>query len=53
MLRVPEEEEKLTPWVVRSTAYASFGGLLMALSGNYRHVSGVTVGEYVYLLIRR
>lgn len=37
----------------RVTAYASFGGLLMALSGSYRHVSGVTVGEYVYLLIRR
>ncbi|ORY85377.1 RNA polymerase I [Leucosporidium creatinivorum] len=37
----------------RVTAYASFGGLLMALSGSYRHVSGVTVGEYVYLLLRR
>ncbi|KAK4704802.1 DNA-directed RNA polymerases I, II, and III subunit RPABC3, partial [Phenoliferia sp. Uapishka_3] len=37
----------------RVTAYASFGGLLMALSGSYRHISGVTVGEYVYLLIRR
>lgn len=37
----------------RVTAYASFGGLLMALSGSYRHVDGVTVGEYVYLLIRR
>lgn len=35
------------------TAYASFGGLLMALSGSYRHISGVSVGEYVYLLIRR
>lgn len=34
------------------TAYASYGGLLMALSGDYRHISGVTVGEYVYLLIR-
>lgn len=37
----------------RVTAYASFGGLLMALSGSYRHISGVTVGEYIYLLIRR
>jgi DNA-directed RNA polymerase I, II, and III subunit RPABC3 len=35
------------------TAYASYGGLLMALSGSYRHISNVTVGEYVYLLIRR
>ncbi|KAM0755949.1 DNA-directed RNA polymerase II subunit H [Meredithblackwellia eburnea MCA 4105] len=37
----------------RVTAYASFGGLLMALSGSYRHITGVTVGEYVYLLIRQ
>ncbi|SCZ90742.1 BZ3500_MvSof-1268-A1-R1_Chr1-3g02205 [Microbotryum saponariae] len=37
----------------RVTAYASFGGLLMALSGSYRHVSNVTVGENVYLLLRR
>jgi len=36
----------------RVTAYASFGGLLMALSGSYRHISGVTVGEQVYLLVR-
>ncbi|GAA6007238.1 hypothetical protein JCM11491_003058 [Sporobolomyces phaffii] len=35
------------------TAYVSFGGLLMALTGSYRHVSGVTVGEYIYLLIRK
>ncbi|KAK4054794.1 DNA-directed RNA polymerases I, II, and III subunit RPABC3 [Microbotryomycetes sp. JL201] len=37
----------------RVTAYASFGGLLMALSGNYRHLSNVTVGDYIYLLMRR
>ncbi|KAK4058206.1 DNA-directed RNA polymerases I, II, and III subunit RPABC3 [Microbotryomycetes sp. JL221] len=37
----------------RVTAYASFGGLLMALSGDYRHLSNVTVGDYVYLLMRR
>ncbi|GAA5844522.1 hypothetical protein JCM3766R1_007150 [Sporobolomyces carnicolor] len=35
------------------TAYVSFGGLLMALTGSYRHVSGVTVGEYIYLLVRK
>ncbi|BGP36862.1 DNA-directed RNA polymerases I, II, and III subunit RPABC3 [Rhodotorula kratochvilovae] len=34
------------------TAYVSFGGLLMALTGSYRHISRVTVGEYIYLLIR-
>ncbi|GAA5994759.1 DNA-directed RNA polymerase core subunit RPB8 [Rhodotorula paludigena] len=35
------------------TAYISFGGLLMALTGDYRHISKVTVGEYIYLLVRR
>ncbi|GAA6063012.1 hypothetical protein JCM10212_002653 [Sporobolomyces blumeae] len=35
------------------TAYVSFGGLLMALTGSYRHVAGVTVGEYIYLLVRK
>ncbi|GAA5876185.1 hypothetical protein JCM16303_007049 [Sporobolomyces ruberrimus] len=35
------------------TVYVSFGGLLMALTGSYRHVSGVTVGEYIYLLVRK
>ncbi|GAA6005719.1 hypothetical protein JCM10207_005307 [Rhodosporidiobolus poonsookiae] len=35
------------------TAYISFGGLLMALTGNYNHMEGVTVGEQIYLLIRR
>ncbi|GAA5864571.1 hypothetical protein JCM3774_005170 [Rhodotorula dairenensis] len=35
------------------TAYVSFGGLLMALTGDYRHISSVTVGEYIYLLLRR
>ncbi len=34
------------------TVYGSFGGLLMALTGSYRHLSGITIGEYVYLLIR-
>ncbi|BGP12893.1 hypothetical protein JCM10213_005154 [Rhodosporidiobolus nylandii] len=35
------------------TAYISFGGLLMALTGNYRHMQQVTVGEHIYLLVRR
>ncbi|UZJ51875.1 hypothetical protein CBS101457_001195 [Exobasidium rhododendri] len=34
------------------TVYASFGGLLMALTGSYRHLSGLTVGSNVFLLIR-
>lgn len=37
----------------RVTAYASFGGLLMALKGDYRHLSAVTVGENIYLLARK
>lgn len=36
-----------------STAYFSFGGLLMALRGSYRHLAGVVVGENVYLLMRK
>ncbi|EPQ26734.1 uncharacterized protein PFL1_05713 [Pseudozyma flocculosa PF-1] len=34
------------------TVYGSFGGLMMALTGSYRHLSGVTVGANVYLLMR-
>ncbi|CAO1631658.1 unnamed protein product [Parajaminaea phylloscopi] len=34
------------------TVYGSFGGLLMALTGNYRHLSNVTIGNNVYLLLR-
>lgn len=37
----------------RRTAYASFGGLLMALTGQYRHLSSITVGDNVYLLARK
>ncbi|KAK9895937.1 RNA polymerase I [Cystobasidium minutum MCA 4210] len=37
----------------RVTAYASFGGLLMALTGAYRHVSNITVGDNIYLLARK
>jgi len=35
------------------TAYASFGGLLMALTGSYRHMQGIILGDPVYLLMRR
>jgi len=35
------------------TAYASFGGLLMALTGSYRHMSGIVLGEPIYLLLRK
>ncbi|KZV90507.1 RNA polymerase [Exidia glandulosa HHB12029] len=34
------------------TAYASFGGLLMALTGSFRHMQGIVLGEPIYLLIR-
>jgi len=37
----------------QTTAYFSFGGLLMALRGSYRHLANVVVGENVYLLIRK
>ena len=37
----------------RVTAYASYGGLLMALSGSYRHVNQISVGQPIYLLIRK
>ncbi|BEJ13678.1 hypothetical protein CspHIS471_0308520 [Cutaneotrichosporon sp. HIS471] len=37
----------------QTTAYVSFGGLLMALRGSFRHLAGVTVGENVYLLMRK
>ena len=34
------------------TVYGSFGGLLMALTGSFRHLSKITVGSNVYLLMR-
>lgn len=39
--------------IFHSTAYISFGGLLMALRGSYRHLSNIVVGENVYCLIRK
>ncbi|KAG7529025.1 hypothetical protein FFLO_05818 [Filobasidium floriforme] len=35
-----------------TTAYLSFGGLLMALRGSYRHLQELVIGENVYLLIK-
>ncbi|EST09415.1 RNA polymerase, Rpb8 [Kalmanozyma brasiliensis GHG001] len=34
------------------TVYGSFGGLMMALTGNFRHMSNITIGSNVYLLMR-
>ncbi|KAJ3567366.1 hypothetical protein NP233_g6413 [Leucocoprinus birnbaumii] len=35
------------------TAYASFGGLLMSLTGSFRHMTSVVLGDPVYLLVRK
>jgi len=35
------------------TAYASFGGLLMSLTGSFRHLTGVVLGDPIYLLLRK
>ncbi|PAV22363.1 RNA polymerase I [Pyrrhoderma noxium] len=35
------------------TAYISFGGLLMTLTGSYRHMTGIVLGDPVYLLMRQ
>ncbi|KAL0950982.1 hypothetical protein HGRIS_007729 [Hohenbuehelia grisea] len=35
------------------TAYASFGGLLMALTGSYRHMTNIVLGDPIYLLMRK
>ncbi|MBW0531397.1 hypothetical protein O181_071112 [Austropuccinia psidii MF-1] len=35
------------------TCYISFGGLLMALSGDYRHLDRLTVGQMLFLLLRK
>lgn len=36
-----------------STVYASFGGLLMAMTGSYRHMSSIVLGESIYILLRK
>ncbi|OBZ78971.1 DNA-directed RNA polymerases I, II, and III subunit RPABC3 [Grifola frondosa] len=35
------------------TAYASFGGLLMSLTGSFRHMTSVVLGDPVYILLRK
>ncbi|KAI0824267.1 RNA polymerase [Trametes gibbosa] len=35
------------------TAYASFGGLLMSLTGSFRHMTSVVLGDPVFILLRR
>lgn len=37
----------------RVVCYASFGGLLMALTGSFRFLSSITVGQNIYLLMRK
>jgi len=35
------------------TAYASFGGLLLSLTGSFRHMTNIVLGDPVYLLMRK
>ncbi|KAF4623730.1 hypothetical protein D9613_001944 [Agrocybe pediades] len=35
------------------TAYISFGGLLMSLTGSYRHMTSIVLGDPIYLLMRK
>ncbi|KIJ68285.1 hypothetical protein HYDPIDRAFT_124610 [Hydnomerulius pinastri MD-312] len=35
------------------TAYASFGGLLLSLTGSFRHMANIVLGDPVYILVRR
>ncbi|KAI8078416.1 RNA polymerase [Thamnidium elegans] len=35
------------------SVYVSYGGLLMCLEGDYRHLQNLTVGENIYLLMRK
>lgn len=35
------------------TAYASFGGLLMSLTGSYRHMTSIVLGDPIYILLRK
>ncbi|KAF8078456.1 hypothetical protein FPV67DRAFT_1557781 [Lyophyllum atratum] len=39
--------------LVYRTAYASFGGLLMSLTGSFRHMTSIVLGDPVYLLMRK
>ncbi|KZT06869.1 uncharacterized protein LAESUDRAFT_743194 [Laetiporus sulphureus 93-53] len=35
------------------TAYASFGGLLMSLTGSFRHMTSIVLGDPMYILLRK
>ncbi|KAF8203059.1 hypothetical protein BJ912DRAFT_1053067 [Pholiota molesta] len=35
------------------TAYISFGGLLMSLTGSFRHMTSIVLGDPVYVLMRK
>ena len=35
------------------TAYASFGGLLLSLTGSSRHMTNIVLGDPVYILLRK
>ncbi|KAJ7357052.1 hypothetical protein B0H14DRAFT_2671930 [Mycena olivaceomarginata] len=35
------------------TAYASFGGLLLSLTGSFRHLTSIVLGESIYVLMRK
>ncbi|KAF9229466.1 RNA polymerase I [Gyrodon lividus] len=35
------------------TAYASFGGLLLSLTGSFRHMANIVLGDPVYILLRK
>ena len=52
LLQLNFYRSRLTPFSY-STAYASFGGLLMSLTGSFRHMTNVVLGESVYVLLRR
>lgn len=39
--------------VVFSSVYISYGGLLMCLEGDFRHLQNISLGENLYLLMRK
>ncbi|KAI6132696.1 RNA polymerase [Pisolithus croceorrhizus] len=35
------------------TVYASFGGLLLSLTGFFRHMAGIVLGDPIFILLRK
>ncbi|KAI0704909.1 RNA polymerase I [Cytidiella melzeri] len=35
------------------TAYMSFGGLLLSLTGDFRHMTNIVLGDPIYVLLRK